>query len=163
MLITMSSIFAMTVICAASPNETSSRIIATGWDSPTPARFRTELAEFEKWGCFDGTTIAPTSKLSDGRVVDCRRAFSREHWEWAEFKEAVKDLREAKPTKAKSNFLFVYANPGDVDWLRDHPHGDRRSHEMEACPTWRTKDMWWVVQVVPALPSLLSRRLLSLC
>jgi len=119
-LITMSSIFTVTLFCGAVPSQvTVSRLIATGWDSPTPARFREELAEFEKWNCFDGTTIAPTRKLPDGSVVDCRKAFSREHWEWAEFAEAVKDLREARPTTATNNFLFVYANPGDVDWFDD--------------------------------------------
>ncbi|MFC1718512.1 hypothetical protein ACFL6S_32955 [Candidatus Poribacteria bacterium] len=118
--ITLNSVFTvMAIFGAVSSQATASRIIATGWDSPTPARFRAELAEFEKWGCFDGTTIAPTRKLADGRVVDCRRAFSREHWEWAEFAEAVNDLREAKPTIATNNFLFVYANPGDVDWFDD--------------------------------------------
>jgi hypothetical protein len=119
-LITLIGISTVTIICGVVPSQvTASRIIATGWDSPTPARFRAELAEFEKWGCFDGTTIAPTRKLSDGRVVDCRRAFSREHWEWSEFAEAVKDLREAKATTATANFLFIYANPGDVDWFDD--------------------------------------------
>lgn len=119
-LITLSSIFTvMAIFGAVSPQATASRIIATGWDSPTPARFRAELAEFEKWGCFDGATIAPTRKLSDGRAVDCRRAFSLEHWEWAEFSEVVNDLREARPTIATKNFLFVYANPGDVDWFDD--------------------------------------------
>jgi hypothetical protein len=46
--------------CAAPAAETG--LIATGWDSPTAARFRQELPEFEKWGAFDGTTIFPTRK-----------------------------------------------------------------------------------------------------
>ena len=44
-----------------------SGLIATGWDSPTAARFRVELPEFEKWGVFDGTTIFPTRKTADGK------------------------------------------------------------------------------------------------
>jgi len=65
--IAMSSIFTLTMICGTIPtaHATASRLIATGWDSPTPARFRAELAEFEKWGCFDGTTIAPTLESGD--------------------------------------------------------------------------------------------------
>ncbi|HYG34088.1 MAG TPA: hypothetical protein VEC99_04860, partial [Clostridia bacterium] len=95
------------------------RLIATGWDSPSAARFRAELADFEKWGVFDGTTIAPTRRLADGKVVDTRNAFSREHWEWSEFAECVRDLKAAQPRQAINNFLFLYANPGDVDWFDD--------------------------------------------
>lgn len=119
-MVTLSSILTMTLIFIVTPSQiTNNRIIATGWDSPTPARFRKELADFEKWGCFDGTTIAPTRKLPNGRVIDCRNAFSREHWEWTEFSEAVQDLQSAKPNMAKNNFLFIYTNPGDVDWFDD--------------------------------------------
>jgi hypothetical protein len=39
---------------------------ATGWDSPSPARFRAELAAFEKWGVFGGTTLAPARRGPDG-------------------------------------------------------------------------------------------------
>jgi len=68
-LITLSSIFAVILLCVAFLSRTTaSQLNATGWDSPTPARFHAELAEFEKWGCFDGTTIAPTRKLEDGMV-----------------------------------------------------------------------------------------------
>ncbi len=119
-MITLSNIITIALICGITQSQSdNSRIIATGWDSPTPERFRKELAEFEKWGCFDGTTIAPTRKLADGRLIDCRNAFSRDHWEWAEFSEAVQDLRESNPRMAKNNFLFIYTNPGDVDWFDD--------------------------------------------
>ena len=95
------------------------RLIATGWDSPTPARFRDELAAFEAWQAFDGTTIAATRKLPDGRVVDARNAFGREPWQWSEFAAALADLQAVKPVSATENFLFAYANPGDVDWFDD--------------------------------------------
>ncbi len=95
------------------------RLIATGWDSPTPARFRNELAAFEAWQAFDGTTIAATRKLPDGRVVDARNAFGREPWQWSEFAAALADLQAVKPVSATENFLFAYANPGDVDWFDD--------------------------------------------
>ncbi len=98
---------------------TSGRLIATGWDAPSPAKFREGLPQFERWGVFDGTTIAPTRKQADGRTVNSRNAFGREHWDWSEFTEAVRDLRQAKPTTATNNFLFLYANPGNVDWFDD--------------------------------------------
>lgn len=97
----------------------SRKLIATGWDSPTPARFRAELAAFEKWGVFGGTTLAPARRGPDGAQHDCRNAFSREHWERSDFTEALADLKAARPVTATDNFLFLYANPGDVDWFDD--------------------------------------------
>lgn len=95
------------------------KLIATGWDSPTPARFKAEYAAFERWGVFSGTTLAATRRLPDGTVKDCRFVFSREHWERSEFTEALADLKAVKPTRPADHFLFVYANPGDVDWFDD--------------------------------------------
>jgi hypothetical protein len=60
-------------------HQPSRKLIAAGWDIPTPARFRDEVAAFEQWGVFDGTVIVPTRRV-DGRDVDCRKAFTREHW-----------------------------------------------------------------------------------
>jgi hypothetical protein len=97
----------------------SRRLIASGWDTPTPARFRAEVAEFEKWGAFAGTTIAPSRRLPDGRQHDCRNAFSREPWDRSQFAEALADLQAARPVTATNNFLMVWANPGDVDWFDD--------------------------------------------
>ncbi len=94
-------------------------LIATGWDSPTPAQFREQVAEFEKWGVFDGTTISPTRTLAGGAVVDGKNAFAREPWRWEEFAGALADLRAAKPTICRETFLMLYANPGDVDWFDD--------------------------------------------
>ena len=106
----------------------SNRLIATGWDSPNAARFRAELAAFEQWGVFDGTTIAPTRRLADGRVVDSRKAFSSDHWDWAEFADCVRDLQAAQPKQATNNFLMIYANPGNVDWFDDAGWGEVVDH-----------------------------------
>ena len=94
-------------------------LIVTGWDSPTPAQFREHLAEFEKWGVFDGTTISPTRTPEGGQAVDSKNAFSREPWRWEEFAGALADLRAAKPVTCRETFLMLYANPGDVDWFDD--------------------------------------------
>lgn len=105
--------FCVLPLCAAPP------LIVTGWDSPTPAQFRQHLAEFEKVGLFDGTTIDPTRSLSDGTVVSAKDAFSREPWQWEEFAPAVADLQATKPTTCRETFLMLYSNPGDVDWFDD--------------------------------------------
>ena len=112
-------ILASTPIATYGDSSPPGRLIATGWDAPSPARFREGLSQFERWGAFDGTTIAPTRKQADGRTVNSRNAFGREHWQWSEFADAVRDLREVKPVTATNNFLFLYANPGDVDWFDD--------------------------------------------
>lgn len=93
------------------------KIIATGWDSPTPARFRQFFAEFEKWP-FDGTVIRPTRQKS-GATVDATSAFGADHWELAEFASAIADLQAVHPLTAASNFLLLGANPGNVDWFDD--------------------------------------------
>lgn len=94
------------------------KLIATGWDSPTPAQFRAHLREFEKWP-FDGTTIQPTRTRADGSVVDAKFAFGRDRWEKQEFARAVEDLTAVPPATSRDNFLMLYANPGDVDWFDD--------------------------------------------
>ena len=106
--------FVLTCIAEARPP-----LIVTGWDSPSPAQFRKHIAEFEKWGLFDGTTIRPTRRGANGGEVDTRNAFSREPWRWEEFADALADLRAAKPTTCRETFLMLYSNPGDVDWFDD--------------------------------------------
>jgi hypothetical protein len=86
------------LLVAASASTAPAPIIVTGWDSPTPAEFRQHLPEFEKWGAFDGTTIRPTRRMADAKVLDARFAFSRDPWRWGEFTPALADLRAAKPT-----------------------------------------------------------------
>jgi hypothetical protein len=105
-------------MAAAQSPPVRKKLIATGWDSPTPAEFHKHISEFEKWP-FDGTTIQPTRKLADGKIADAKFAFSREHWERAEFSEAIADLKAARPRSATDSFLMLYANPGDVDWFDD--------------------------------------------
>jgi hypothetical protein len=120
--------FGLCLLAAAVSCAQSTRLIATGWDSPNAARFRAELAAFEQWGVFDGTTIAPTRRLADGRVVDSRKAFSSDHWDWADFADCVRDLQAAQPKQATNNFLMIYANPGNVDWFDDAGWGEVVDH-----------------------------------
>jgi len=103
------------------PAQTTSpgrRFIATGRDHPTPAEFRQHLAEFEKHP-FDGAVIKPTRRLADGTDHPASPAFSRDPWQPAEIEAMVADLKEAKPSRARDNFLLVQARPGDVDWFDD--------------------------------------------
>ena len=103
---------------SASGNAGTRRFIATGPDNPTPASFRSGLAEFEKLP-FDGAVIRPLRRLADGTALPADLAFSREPWQPAEIEAMVADLKETKPARARDNFLAVQAQPGDVDWFDD--------------------------------------------
>jgi hypothetical protein len=94
-------------------------VVATGWDSPDARRFREGLTVFEGWGVFDGTTLRATRRLPDGTEQAANYAFSREPWAWDEFAPALAELRAARPTTCRENYLMLYANPGDVDWFDD--------------------------------------------
>ena len=94
-------------------------IIATGWDSPNTRQFRDGLAAFEAWGVFDGTTLRTSRWSAGGKEQQANMAFSRETWQWSEFAPALADLRAAKPTTCRDNYLMLYSNPGDVDWFDD--------------------------------------------
>jgi len=93
-------------------------LIATGWDSPNPRQFREGMTTFEGWGVFDGTTLRATRRTAkgDGGAIF---AFSREPWKWEEFADALADLKAARPTTCRENYLMLYSNPGDVDWFDD--------------------------------------------
>lgn len=94
-------------------------LITTGHDAPTPAQFRQHVAEFERWGVFDGTTIRPTRRGANGTDIASHHAFSRDAWHWEEFAAALADLQAAQPTTCRETYLMLYANPGDVDWFDD--------------------------------------------
>jgi hypothetical protein len=95
------------------------QLIYTGWDNPTPATFRTDVADFEKLKSFDGAVIIATRKPANQNVERASDAFNKTHWDWSEFEPAAADLEAAKPTLCTNNFLSLTANPGNVDWFDD--------------------------------------------
>jgi hypothetical protein len=94
------------------------QLIQTGWDSPTPAQFKSGIDQFEKWNLFDGAAIMPTRRVGDQTVI-CSSAFLTNHWEWSEFADCVRDLQAARPQRSANNFLMLLANPGNVGWFDD--------------------------------------------
>src|SRR3954467_15905395 len=95
------------------------QLIWVGWDMPRPATFATDVADFEKLKLFDGSGIYPTRKLENGTIQDAWQASTNAHWAWSEFEQAVADLKKAKPVQCTNNFLYIGANPGNVDWFDD--------------------------------------------
>jgi hypothetical protein len=95
------------------------QLIWTGWDVPTPAEFRTNVAGFDKLKLFDGSSIVPTRQLTNGTFARVSECFTNSHWVWSEFEQVVNDLKSARPLKCTNNFLMLSANPGSVDWFDD--------------------------------------------
>lgn len=113
-------------LCAAPPARAAPpapaaaprRVLATGWDSPTPAQFRAGAAAFATLP-FDGSVVKATRVLADGTTVGTSYAFEASSWDPAGFEAAVADLRAAPETLRRGSFLAVYANPGSVDFFDD--------------------------------------------
>ncbi|HUS10969.1 MAG TPA: hypothetical protein VMZ30_10920 [Pyrinomonadaceae bacterium] len=106
------------------------KLIWTGWDIPTPAMFRTNIADFEKLAVFDGSGIIPTRHTSSGPIELASEVFTNAHWNWDEFEKSVSDLRSAKVVRCTNNFLLVTANPGNVDWFNDEGWAEITTHWM---------------------------------
>ena len=96
------------------------RIIATGWDNPTPQQLRRDLAEMEKRP-FDGVVMDVTAQGTGDAVgaTPFRQAFGVEPWREEWFARSVEDLKALRPTRLKHLFLNLLANPGNVDWFDD--------------------------------------------
>lgn len=109
-------------IVNAQPAPRPRKLIATGYDMPTTAQLRRDLAAMEDLP-FDGTTVwlTPQGPISFDNGTPPRLAFSRQHWERGWFRPAIDDLNAVKSAKTRltDNFILMSANPGDVDWFDD--------------------------------------------
>ncbi len=94
------------------------KLIATGWDNPTTAQFRRDIAAMEAWP-FDGAVVNVAGRTAEGKDLDAKPAFSSVHWERQFFTNALTDLQAAHSAKLTDNFLMLLANPGNVDWFDD--------------------------------------------
>src|SRR5438309_4930440 len=96
------------------------QLIYTGWDCPTPATFRADVADFEKLKLFDGSGIFPTRKHGEAAIERASEPFSTNHWDWSDFAQSVADLEAVRTTQCTNKFLMMSANPGNVDWFDDN-------------------------------------------
>src|SRR5512137_2104346 len=86
------------------------KLIEYGWDVPTPAQMRDELAAMEKRP-FDGIIF----RLSAGH-----NAFVTKPLDPAAFAEDERILRSLQFTKFRDNFVLVWGSPPpDFDWFND--------------------------------------------
>src|SRR5690348_7529900 len=109
---------ALLAVLPAMAEEPAGKLIATGWDAPTPARWRKELPAFARRGVFQGAVLMPTRRVG-GADVPAAYAFTADVWAWDDFAAAVADLRAARSATVTETFLLVGANPGNVDWFDD--------------------------------------------
>ncbi len=99
------------------------KLIITGYDSPTTAQFRRDLAKMHDVPA-SGTTIWVKAKGELPEKLNgtpLRTGFSRIPWKRAWFEHAIADLQAVQGIKTPltDNFLRFDANPGDVDWFDD--------------------------------------------
>ena len=91
------------------------KLIEYGWDVPTPAQMRDELAAMEKRP-FDGIIF----RLSAGH-----NAFLTKPLDPATFAEDERILRGLRFTRFRDNFVLVWGSPPpDFDWFNDTQWAD---------------------------------------
>ena len=95
---------------AASTATSGKKLIEYGWDVPTPAQMREELANMEKRP-FDGIIF----RLSAGH-----NAFITKRLDAAKFLDDANLLRQIQFTRFKNNFVLIWGSPSaDFDWFDD--------------------------------------------
>jgi hypothetical protein len=98
------------LVAAALADSPPKKLIEYGWDVPTPAQMRDELAVMEKRP-FDGVIF----RLNAGH-----NAFVIKPLEAARFTEDERILRDLRFTRFKDNFVLVWGSPpADFDWFDD--------------------------------------------
>ena len=120
-LLTGATLAALATLALASDRQSLPRkkFIMSGWDQPTAAQFRRDLAEFEKHP-FDGVILTVPGRRADGTsFTSYNNLFSAEPWNEGMFAEALADLKAAHPTKATENFVILWSLPHSVDWFDD--------------------------------------------
>lgn len=105
---------------AQTESRTRKKLIQLGWDKPTAATLRANLAQMDQTP-FDGALIGVRGKDDNGKEVEARLAFSNVPWKKEWFQQSVDDLKvvRSQAKKLTENFIQVGANPGNVDWFDD--------------------------------------------
>src|SRR5689334_12268037 len=90
---------------AAAQSAAQGKLLANGWDSPNASGFRKYAAGFDQWP-FDGATIFPTVKLTDGKSISNGYAFSRDKWNPDACRDMIADLQATRSRLKANSFLF---------------------------------------------------------
>ena len=108
------------VVSEAQAYPRARKVIASGWDTPTPQQFRRDLSTMEKL-CLDGGVVEVKAFGQPDDITSCplREAFSGRPWESGWFEQSIADLGAVRSSKLTDNFISLQANPGNVDWFDD--------------------------------------------
>lgn len=122
----------MAVISAAADEPSAARpkkLIVTGWDNPTTAQLRRDIATMEQWP-FDGAIIEAVAVGAPANVnrLPLRETFSRGAWKREWFVRSIADLKAARSAKLTDLFVTVLAQRGDADWFDDDAWRDVVEH-----------------------------------
>ena len=101
---------AVSLFAGAAQSAPAKKLIEYGWDVPTPAQMRDELAAMEKRP-FDGLIF----RLGGGH-----NAFVTKPLEPAKFADDERILRGLEFTRFRDNFVLIWGSPAaDFDWFDD--------------------------------------------
>jgi len=96
------------------------KIIEFGWDSPTTAYLKANIATMEQLP-FEGVAINPEIPGSvgsgDGRLRS--NVFGDVPLQYSDFATAISNLQQTNFNKFTDNFVSLTILPGDVDWFDD--------------------------------------------
>jgi hypothetical protein len=107
-------VLALTLVASAAPLPGGKKLIEYGWDVPTPAQMRDELAAMEKRP-FEGLIF----RLNAGH-----NAFVTKPLEAVKFAEDERILQDLRFTRFTNNFVLVWGSPpADFDWFNDKQWG----------------------------------------
>ncbi len=93
------------------------KLIAAGWDSPTPELLAKHIAEIEKTP-FDGVRLRFEIEGDEGRKVAVERLINATPWKREWFAGTIAELRKVQNSRLKHNFLGVGAG-ASIDWFDD--------------------------------------------
>jgi len=100
------------------PKEFSSKkLIAVGWDSPTPSILLQHLNEIEQTP-FAGVRIVVETKDDAGEKIILDRIFNSRPWKREWFNETIEILKKAQSPKLTDNFLGI-GTGSTLDWFDD--------------------------------------------
>jgi len=101
---------AVSLLAGEAPSPPAKKLIEYGWDVPTPAQMRDELAGMEKRP-FDGLIF---------RLAGGHNAFATKPLDPAKFADDESILRGLKFKQFRDNFVLIWGSPpADFDWFDD--------------------------------------------
>lgn len=107
---------AFSVACLA-PSLNAKSLIQLGWDQPTTELVRDHWQELEKMP-FDGITVE-VAFTHEGVSYNDYSIMTKKRWPRDVLRPALENLRSARFTRLKNNFIRVNSTPGDLDWFND--------------------------------------------